>query len=214
MIQNQKVFILTELAEAAYADLRGTVGNPNALLNQLQGDEKTPLLSAPQAEEVAARWEVTSHQPDTTSGFSATLFHSLDGDGYVLAFRGTAAPKTDLAYADGGDIVLDGLALDQIVDLYNFWQQIQTGKGQAYTAVKLQALTMETGFYQAAVQMVKNGNSDMVLPGTDLTAALYIEELRSKSDVVIDEPSGTVRTIISVQSGVLYSADAGASGEG
>ena len=73
---------------------------------------------------------------------------------------------------------------------------------------------METGFYQAAVQMVKNGNSDMVLPGTDLTAALYIEELRSKSDVVIDEPSGTVRTIISVQSGVLYSADAGASGEG
>lgn len=54
----------------------------------------------------------------------------------------------------------------------------------------------------------------MVAPGTDLTAALYIEELRSKSDVVIDEPLGTVRTVISVQSDVLYSADTGTSGEG
>lgn len=194
--------MLTELAEASYADLQGVVEGIKIFENQLLKDYegKNNLLSPSQATVLASKWAVAAHQPDTASDFSATLFRSLDGEGYVLACRGTAGGG-DIA-ADGGDIVRNGLALDQIVDLYNFWQQIQTGKGQAYAAVKLQALTMDTGFYQAAVQMVENGNSDMVAPGTDLTAALYIEELRSKSDVVIDEPLGMVRTIISVQSGV------------
>ncbi|MGD9950489.1 MAG: calcium-binding protein [Desulfobulbus sp.] len=207
MIANDKLAIMTELAEASYAELQDAVEDQDKFGSRLLRtlDNKDDLLSLPQATEIAAEWAVAAHQPDTASDFSATLFRSLDGEGYVLSCRGTAGGG-DIA-ADLGDIVRDGLALDQIIDLYNFWQRIQADKGQPYSAVKLETLTMETGLYQAAVQFVKNDNSDMVLPGTNLSAALFIEELRSRTDVVIDEPSGTVRTVVPISSDLLYIAD-------
>lgn len=73
------------------------------------------------------------------SGFSATLFREVEKDEngdnkkptdrYVLAMRGTAGGK-DLLTTDGGDIVNGGLAHHQIVDMYNFWQQIKAKKGE------------------------------------------------------------------------------------
>ena len=112
MITNDKLFILTELAEASYADLQGVVEGIKIFENQLQKDYegKNNLLSPSQATDLASKWAVAAHQPDTASDFSATLFRSLDGAGYVLACRGTAGGG-DIK-ADGGDIVLDSLALD------------------------------------------------------------------------------------------------------
>ena len=71
------------------------------------------------------------------SGFSATLFQANDNavnkGEYILAIRGTAGFK-DLA-ADIGDIAGDGIAYEQVIDLYNFYKQLTTEKGQPYDAV-------------------------------------------------------------------------------
>lgn len=73
---------------------------------------------------------------DKESGFSATLFQAKGNtentNEYVLAIRGTAGFK-DVS-ADLGDIVGDGLAYEQIVDLYNFYQQLITPANQSYQA--------------------------------------------------------------------------------
>lgn len=50
--------------------------------------------------------------------------------------RGTADGK-DLLTTDGGDIVNDGLAHHQIVDMYNFWQQIKAKKGEPYDVMQI-----------------------------------------------------------------------------
>jgi len=137
MIATTKLFELGQIAEASYADfivasVSGTI-NPDAMRKAV---DKSSLFSLSQANEFASHWQVASHQPDTASGFSATLFQRVDDDpisgfhvgDYVYAIRGTMGFVDDLAGADGGDIVIDGLALDQIVDLYNDWQRINAGK--------------------------------------------------------------------------------------
>ena len=42
-----------------------------------------------QAKNFAKRYEIKFHQPNTASGFSATLFYDTHKDGFVVWFRGT-----------------------------------------------------------------------------------------------------------------------------
>lgn len=42
-----------------------------------------------QAKNFAKRYEVIFHQPNTTSGFSATLFYDTHKDRFIVGFRGT-----------------------------------------------------------------------------------------------------------------------------
>ncbi|WP_195892555.1 putative Ig domain-containing protein [Geotalea daltonii] len=140
---------------------------------------------------------MVSHQKNTEHGFSATVFQSKDASSqYVLAIRGTETGTgtivDDLINSDGGDLVRDGLALDQIVDLYNYWQQLTSAKGSVYQAAVFETLTAETVAYNAAVASGPLG----------LT---YIASLRARTDIVIDEPTGQVRKILFVDSNVIYS---------
>lgn len=100
-------------------------------------------FSKTQAEILADNWFVKTHQEDTTSGFSSTLFQSTDpNDGrYVLAFRGTAG-FVDIVDADINDIINDGLAIEQIIDLHNEWARIISPG--VYSAAKLDVLGAET----------------------------------------------------------------------
>jgi len=131
---------MAALAEASYANL----------ISSSSDDVKAALISSDpdflgekhfsdtQAADFVQDWSVIAggHQPNTASGFSATLFQGKADSGdlagqYVLAIRGTAG-TTDLLGADGGDILLDGLAVDQIIDLYNYTQKLtHTGSYQA-----------------------------------------------------------------------------------
>ena len=131
-ITSSSLFELAQLAEVAYADFwdasRGIVlTDPEAVkkrLVDLQPD-RTYDFSSAQATEFLANWSVIAHQPNTTSGFSSTLFKSNDPAGsYVLALRGIEPGQADFS-ADGG-IVVNGLAITQIVDMYNEWQRINT----------------------------------------------------------------------------------------
>ncbi|WP_107689097.1 calcium-binding protein [Neisseria wadsworthii] len=89
-----------------------------------------------------AHWKDSNSLFDGESGFSGTLFQAKDTGGFVLALKGTLGLK-DLVVTDGTDIVLDGLAHHQIVDMYNFWQQINTPEGQSYQAAAIKTVAID-----------------------------------------------------------------------
>ena len=154
MINTKNLYQYTQLAQAAYANF----WKLDNTLTSLDDDVKTALIdsemgnkaivdngnyqlkdpSHAQANQVIDNWSVLAHWQDLIeeSSFSGTLFQGKTGTenagGYVLALKGTLETAQDLWEEDIKNIVLDGLALNQIMDLYNFWQQICAGKDQNY----------------------------------------------------------------------------------
>ena len=125
------------LAEATYSDFSDFSTKKkieDAIVNK--DEHGNPTKPESLAQMVTQNWDVIAHYQDRgetnplESGFSATLFKSKSGE-YVLANKGTAGNK-DLIATDGHDIVADGLAHHQIVDMYNFWQQMTAKKGETY----------------------------------------------------------------------------------
>ncbi|MEW8193199.1 MAG: calcium-binding protein, partial [Candidatus Thiodiazotropha sp.] len=200
-MNTEAIFANALLSEASYADFEDV--NFNSLdevrdaLQRIGTDEGEPDdpdkgFSLTQAREFTRQWEVIHHQPDTDSGFSATLFKSTDASSdqpYVLAIRGTDGYR-DLMITDGSDIVVDGLALDQIVDLWNYWKQLTTPQGVSFTGSRLVTLEAET----VALAAAKLGQ---FVPGFNMAADAYLEWLYSRDDIIIDNgPFGErVRTI-------------------
>lgn len=155
MSDNKQLFDMASLSEAAYADFV-----ISAVLQSSTEDIKIALKakgwSDTQATEFLTHYRVVSQQPNTATGYSATLFERLSDGGaptgeYVFAQRGTepfAQLGLDLA-VDIGDLVADGLAWSQIVDMYNYWKQLTTPDGQTYqraTLVKLSAIPASGGY--------------------------------------------------------------------
>ncbi|MCU7890865.1 MAG: hypothetical protein KZQ78_04295 [Candidatus Thiodiazotropha sp. (ex Ustalcina ferruginea)] len=136
------------LAEASYADfeevnysIRDEVETALQRIGTDEGDPDDPDkgFSLTQAIEFTEKWELIHHQPDTDSGFSATLFRSTDSSAsqpYVLAIRGTDGFQ-DLVITDGWDIVVDGLIIDQIVDLWNYWKGLMMPQGENFVGSQL-----------------------------------------------------------------------------
>lgn len=166
------------MAEAAYADLKN-VATTKELKTALIAQD----FSAIQAAEFVINWRVVSHQPNTDSGFSATLFQRITADpiagyevgDYAYAVRGTEIGLTDLTdlKENIGSIVQDGLALEQIVDLYNDWTRITTPQGQAYQVAQL-------------VNFAGDGDP---------------------SHVILDDPFGGYKTIKFTASTTLFASD-------
>lgn len=126
------LFEKTQLAEAAYANFLDNAGNTittnAALITALTiGDGK---FSLSQATAFVNQWQVVGHIPDTASGFSATIFRNRQTSDYSLAIRGST-DFTDFS-ADAALIAVDGIAVRQLVDLYNFWNRSTTAKTQTY----------------------------------------------------------------------------------
>jgi hypothetical protein len=81
------LFAQLQLAEATYALFDGMPFKNEVELRRCLLDEG---FSAALANEFVAHWQVINYQGNTASGFSATLFESLDNPGQLtLAFRGT-----------------------------------------------------------------------------------------------------------------------------
>ncbi|MCL2075400.1 MAG: hypothetical protein FWH15_02955 [Betaproteobacteria bacterium] len=74
-------FSQAELALAAYASLKPGV-DPKPELEQVS-------MTKTQAAKFASEWTVVNQLPDTSSGFSGTLFRDKDGQ-HAFALRGTA----------------------------------------------------------------------------------------------------------------------------
>jgi hypothetical protein len=128
MTSIQDMFQQAQLAEAAYAHFELFVNPKNALMD---ADHEMTFSDA-QTTAFVAEWEVADHIPDTASGFSATIFRNRRTGAYSLAIRGSLE-VVDFA-ADAALITGDGIAIRQVVDLYNFWQRATTTQGQTYRA--------------------------------------------------------------------------------
>jgi hypothetical protein len=156
-------------------------------------------FSATQASEFAEHWRVVHHQSNTESGFSATLFERIDDDplgGFqagelVYAIRGTEAGTIGDISADVGDIMLDGLAINQIVDLYNDWMRILAGDGQVYEAAQLE--------YNADLTIERQS-----LMGEELD---QFDALLASQGYVIDQPVGNVYAVTFAPSDEVFGAD-------
>ena len=137
MTSNLRVLDSALLSEAAYAEFLQSNGQLKPSLRQALLDND---WSATQADEFLKQYRVVSQQPNTATGFSATLFEKLiDGvptGQFVLANRGTEPLTIDLAM-DIGELVADGLAYSQIVDMYNYWKRLTALPGQTYQKAQL-----------------------------------------------------------------------------
>ncbi|WP_260294243.1 hypothetical protein [Sedimenticola hydrogenitrophicus] len=119
------------LSEAAYADFWDErLGQVITIGNRVKTALTTSGFSNTQAEAFITQWRVISHQPNTGNGFSATVFESIEHPGeFVFAMRGTeptAQWGTDITLADIADIGADGIALNQAIDLINYYQRLTT----------------------------------------------------------------------------------------
>ncbi|TNC96541.1 MAG: outer membrane adhesin-like protein, partial [Rhodocyclaceae bacterium] len=128
----QDLFQQAQLAEAAYADFARFGTN---VRGALQDASRNMTFSDAQATAFINTWQVIDHIPDTASDFSATIFRNIQTGAYSLAIRGSTS-LTDFA-ADAALIVLDGTAVRQVVDLYNFWQRSTTRAGLTYVAAQV-----------------------------------------------------------------------------
>lgn len=156
---NQQIAQHAKLAEVAYTDFSGvTLKNTESLgSKELEAYHKeliAPMIhnnngKLPQtfATSIVEQWDIIAHWQDrgniinSESGFSATLFQDKTTKEYVLAFRGsnglTDDGGNDLIVTDLGDIVANGFALSQSIDLINFRQQLLGNKGEAYQVLTL-----------------------------------------------------------------------------
>jgi len=139
----QELFQQAQLAEAAYADF----SDPNvSIIAALQNTNNGGSFSLAQATAFVEEWTVVDQLPDTESGFSGTLFKNKAGE-YSFSLRGTTLGVTDLM-EDVADVLMDGIAIEQIVDMYNYWQSL-THVG-IYDAKQLTTLVGETTALNAA----------------------------------------------------------------
>lgn len=201
-----ELFQQAQLAEAAYANFFDSAGNlitsktgiTAALISAgFSKNSSDPTLSA-QASAFVKEWTVVDQYtaPSTLgltgSGFSATVFKNITTGEYVFAVRGTEPTQiNDLLGADAGGIGLQGIALHQALDLYNYRKSLDTPAGQAYQAAYLEtevlltarlnamltpgyviyaALLQSQGYWVAngIVSKLALGSSVDVLPGTGL----------------------------------------------
>lgn len=222
----QNLFQQAQLAEAAYANFinpdTGKIYNTQAgiqaalIASGFSGDQGNPPQSS-QASAFLNEWEVIDQISDTASGFSATVFKNIkvgdpDYGKYTLAIRGSLQPVD--FYEDANLIVRDGVAVNQLIDLYNYWQSLtHTGPYQAAyleTNIAQSALLtplwtasvaspLATPAYEATkaaleavgyivqggiVSSVEFGNSDVKLAGTELATGSGAMIGHSLEDVV------------------------------
>ncbi|HUW25977.1 MAG TPA: calcium-binding protein [Gallionella sp.] len=152
----QNLFEQAQLAEAAYANLWNS--NTNSVITDSEL-VKIALIaekfSIAQAAELVKNWRVVSQQPDTISGFSATLFEKLDANQqptgqYSFAIRGSTQILSDFV-ADAALIAADGIAPAQVVDMYNYWQRLNAPIDAIYDAAILMPIAdFQIGQYPAS----------------------------------------------------------------
>ena len=137
MTRNVRILDSALMAETAYAEFLQPNGQLKSSIRQALLDKD---WSATQADEFLRNYRVVSQQPNTATGYSATLFEKLNNGvptgQFVLANRGTELLTIDLA-VDIGELVADGLAYSQIVDMYNYWKRLTTLPGQTHQQAQL-----------------------------------------------------------------------------
>ena len=183
------IFNYAALARSSYADLSEIIGIDDT--NGIQPAIKKYDGSEEFARQIASKYNVLAHWKDRAgndfslgnvgdifsneSGFSGTLFHDKTNHGFVMAFKGTAGWK-DLLGTDVADIVTNGAAHNQIIDMYNFWQQIKhSGQESYYEAAYLDGNNPLNHQFQLI-------NSNRLLPDKAKKAALILTKIKAVNE--------------------------------
>jgi hypothetical protein len=148
------LFQQAQLAEAAYADFLDDAGFLITTDAQYKSSLRANGFSQAQANEFTTHWKLVDQYTATDwggwtdgSGFSATLFESLDNPGqYSLAIRGSTPSDVLKDFRDDFDIIAtDGIAVQQLVDLYNYWKSLTTSTN-SYQAATLNTQIVASAF--------------------------------------------------------------------
>ncbi|RLA22719.1 MAG: hypothetical protein DRQ61_05750, partial [Gammaproteobacteria bacterium] len=136
------IFQSAMLSEASYADFDGidltkdddvkTALTKQPTILGIPDPFADPVFTESQAQDFVDHWKVISHQPNTVSGFSATLFESKDNSGqFSLAIRGTEGFFSMDTVADLFGVALQGVARTQALTSGD------TGLGKLNASVKI-----------------------------------------------------------------------------
>ena len=184
------IFNYAALARSSYADLSKIRKKDDSerILSAIKDYDKSEEF----AKQIADKYDVLAHYKDrddhginpigsilsifnSESGFSGTLFRDKGTQEYVMAFKGTDGAK-DLWITDVADIVSNGAAHNQIIDMYNFWQQIKhSGQESYYEAAYLDGNNPLNHQFQLI-------NSNRLLPDKAKKAALILTKIKAVNE--------------------------------
>ena len=91
------------------------------------------LFSKTQAEIFTENYTFISHQPNTLTGMSSTVFQSKEDGSFTFAMRGTepsAQGGIDAAIEDLTGVVLAGKAKAQLADAFHYYKRLTTPQGE------------------------------------------------------------------------------------
>ncbi|WP_169740871.1 hypothetical protein, partial [Stenoxybacter acetivorans] len=148
-IQNLSQYAL--LAQASYAYLENFKDKngdyKESIVQDALIDVDRGSFASNQAENFVKNYEVISHQPNTSSGFSATILRNKESNENIFSIRGTELSSLGVVINDGaadfGDIGFDGIAIEQAIDLFNYLQRLTAVKGQKVLQLSHSKITVE-----------------------------------------------------------------------
>lgn len=91
-------------------------------------------FSETQATDFVESYKLVSYQQNTENGFAAAIFENRITHEVTFSIRGTEGDFNDMVEADAIGIGFNGIATWQSIDLFNYYQELTTPAGQAYTA--------------------------------------------------------------------------------
>lgn len=149
------------LSEAAYTDWFGVnIQDKQEVIDALTNNSLGNPFPQKQENYFLENWKIVSHQANTDSGFSATLFKNKTTGEFVYAVRGSQlSPGSNW---DANDAIEDalllskGLAFNQISDLYNDWKKLITPLGESYEAAVWETVTLDADWFAALGLVINN----------------------------------------------------------
>ncbi len=152
MTEISELFSRSEQSFAAYADL--VEGATASVQNLAALTQQGSHMIDSQADNFASRFtEVMAISDDPlNTGFSATVFSTSGGiNGQLtLAIRGT----DELIGSDGDDdagILFNGIASEQVVEMFNWWKRITVAAGVSVDQVKIMSYVNSSSSVTGAV---------------------------------------------------------------
>ena len=136
--EEKRIITLHDILDSTYKGYKTPnhkLGNPE----ELDGD-----MTPTQAKNFFAKYRLLIHQPNTDSGFSATLFQNKQTNEYILSFRGTKPDDMGDIKADK-DLFLGNIPKEQYFDMLLFYNQC-IGKIPFYVTSESKPKGQDTSF--------------------------------------------------------------------
>ncbi|WP_245945907.1 lipase family protein, partial [Helicobacter didelphidarum] len=125
--ESTPIITQTDILDITYNKYIAVELNPHKQDDEIQVGKLKGEFSPLQAKRFFERYDLVEHQPNTTSGFSATLFQEKETQELIFAIRGTELSKIsqiykDVVKADLKYLALGKVPLEQYDDMIQFYE--------------------------------------------------------------------------------------------